>query len=231
MDYLLRDSHHAGVEYGRYDINRIVETVCAGPGEEGQSPRLGIKESGWHAAESLVLARYFMFTQVYFHKTRVAYNIHLQGALGELLPKGVFPRPVGKELAGFLSWDDWRVLGRLQAGKGGEHGERIRNRDHYRQVYETPERPSRSDLEMLNQVKTELGDLVVAESFASRSWYKTGDPDIAVFDGADKRQVAPLSKYSSVVKGLLGNNQVKLFSRPEKAREARKKADVIKGIL
>src|SRR5690606_34217456 len=28
MDYLLRDSHHAGVQYGRYDFNRIIETVC-----------------------------------------------------------------------------------------------------------------------------------------------------------------------------------------------------------
>jgi len=89
MDYLLRDSHHTGVAYGKFDLSRLVSTVCAVPGMKGSSSRLGIKEKGWHAAEALVLARYFMFTQVYFHKTRVAYDIHLQGALKEMLP-GVF---------------------------------------------------------------------------------------------------------------------------------------------
>ena len=28
MDYMLRDSHHAGVSYGRYDLDRIVATVA-----------------------------------------------------------------------------------------------------------------------------------------------------------------------------------------------------------
>ena len=44
-----------------------------------------------HAAEGLVLAlRYFMFTQVYFHKTRIAFNHHLQRARG-VAPGGCFP--------------------------------------------------------------------------------------------------------------------------------------------
>src|SRR5437016_1425889 len=91
MDYLLRDSLHAGVDYGRFDWRRLLHTVEAVPGINGEGPRLGVNEGGWHAAEALVLARYFMFTQVYFHKTRVAYDHHLRKALGELLPGGRFP--------------------------------------------------------------------------------------------------------------------------------------------
>jgi HD superfamily phosphohydrolase len=71
MDYLLRDAFHAGVQYGKFDLNRVVNTVRAIPGIRDRAPRFGISEGGWHAAEGLVLARYFMFTQVYFHKTRV----------------------------------------------------------------------------------------------------------------------------------------------------------------
>ena len=93
MDYLLRDSHHAGVQYGRFDLHRLIATVVAIPGTDSRPPRLGISEGGWHAAEGLVLARYFMFTQVYFHKTRVAFDIHLREALKCMLPGGVFPRP------------------------------------------------------------------------------------------------------------------------------------------
>ncbi|MGD0771861.1 MAG: hypothetical protein ABSC05_03470 [Candidatus Solibacter sp.] len=119
MDYLLRDSHHIGVGYGKFDLHRLVSTVQAIPASSGRPPRLGISEGGWHAAEALVLARYFMFTQVYFHKTRVAYDIHLRGALREMLPNGKFPKPEGEDLKEFLKWDDWRVLGRLSEGEGG----------------------------------------------------------------------------------------------------------------
>ena len=78
MDYLLRDSYHAGVQYGRFDLRRVISTMKAVPDPEGGAPRLGISEGGFHSAEALVLARYFMFTQVYFHKTRVACDVHLR---------------------------------------------------------------------------------------------------------------------------------------------------------
>ena len=59
MDYLLRDSYHSGVQYGKFDLNRIINTVLAIPSARGRAPRLGFAEGGWHAAEGLVLARYF----------------------------------------------------------------------------------------------------------------------------------------------------------------------------
>src|SRR5439155_13424972 len=57
MDYLLRDSLHAGVQYGEFDLERLVHTVVAVRGNEGEGPRLGVSEGGWHAAEALILAR------------------------------------------------------------------------------------------------------------------------------------------------------------------------------
>lgn len=66
MDYLLRDSLHSGVGYGHYDWQRLVNTTVAIPETEEGSARIGIEEGGWHAAEGLIIARYFMFTQVYF---------------------------------------------------------------------------------------------------------------------------------------------------------------------
>lgn len=97
MDYLLRDSLHAGVQYGRYDLERLINTIVAVRMED-QAPRLGVSEGGGHAAESLILARYFMFTQVYFHRTRMAYDHHIFKALQAMLPDGLFPVPVGKDL-------------------------------------------------------------------------------------------------------------------------------------
>jgi HD superfamily phosphohydrolase len=224
MDYLLRDLLHAGVAYGRFDHRRVISTIEAIPGPDGRAPRLGVGEGGWHAAESLVLARYFMFTQVYFHKTRVAYDVHLQEALRELLPNREFPAPVGDSLKEYLRWDDWRILGYLADGRGGEHGVRLATRAHYRELHHTPETPLAADLERLDQVREAVGELIAAEQSAEKSWYKTGPPDIPVASETEPGRVSPLSEYSSVVAGLRPNRQIMLFVRPEDvpAAKARK---------
>lgn len=223
MDYLLRDSHHTGVQYGRFDLHRLINTVSAIPGAEGRPPRIGIDEGGWHAAEALVLARYFMFTQVYFHKTRVAYDIHLKGAMQELLPDGHFPKPTPEELDQFLLWDDWRVLGLLADGKGGDHGARLAKRDHFRMIYQTSEIQTENDRLKLAKVKEALGDLLVAEMPAGKSWYKTGVTDIPVYQREGRQGVLPLSQYSSVVRNIGKNDQVLFYCRPENKTAADKK--------
>lgn len=226
MDYLLRDSYHAGVQYGKFDLHRLINTIRAIPFQQ-KDPRLGISEGGIHAGEGLVLARYFMFTQVYFHKTRVAYDVHLRAAMKELLPGGHFPCPVGTELAEFLLWEDWKVLGLLNSGAGGEHGDRIRARNHYRQVFHTPEVPSAEDLEKLEKIKHELGALVVAEEPAGKSWYKTGPLDIPVLGDIGNNVVTPLSRHSSVVANMKPNNQVFLYVKPDDVDKAKQIVDEV----
>lgn len=220
MDYLLRDSHHIGVQYGKFDLGRLIASVVAiPPDEEHPQARLGIEEGGWHAAEALVLARYFMFTQVYFHKTRVAYDIHIRGAMKELLPGGCYPKPVGEGLKEFLKWDDWKVLGLIAEGKAGEHGRRIIERDHYREIHHTHEVCTVEDRQKLEEVKSKLGNLLVAEETAKTRWYKTGNPDILVVSDFGTPPVQPLSEYSMAIKGMKENDQVILYvdraSRPE----------------
>ena len=215
IDYLIRDSLHTGVHYGRFDWRRLVNSVQITQGYEDGGPRLGVSEGGFHAAEGLVLARYFMFTQVYFHKTRVAYDIHLKNALSAMLPGGVFPSPEGPELDQFLQWDDWRVLGLLAGSAGGEHGRRLARRDHYRKVYHTPESPTANDLRRLARVRIELKDLLKDEVLSGTSGYKLGESDIPVVSDNPARDILPLSSYSQVVKGLSPVGKVMLYCRKE----------------
>jgi HD superfamily phosphohydrolase len=103
MDYLLRDSLHAGVSYGRFDLDRIVSSVCAvrRQQEELSEPKIAIMRGGMYAAEALIVARYWMHKQVYFHKTRLICDHHLKHALGRILADNGghivesvnFPRP------------------------------------------------------------------------------------------------------------------------------------------
>ena len=228
MDYLLRDSLHAGVDYGKYDWRRLVNSVVAvaqeGRGSDAGSARLrlGVTEGGLHAAEGLILARYFMFNQVYFHKTRVAYNHHLHQALKELLPGGAFPPPLGDGLKDFTAWDDWKVLGLIGARQGGDHGRRLRERDHYRQVYQTPERPGRADLKQLREVRKLLKGETIHEDSAVKSWYNPDGEDIPVQFGSGVR---PLSQVSGMIGKLEKSGRVRLFAPPERARVLRDKVD------
>jgi HD superfamily phosphohydrolase len=64
MDYLVRDSLHAGVPYGRnFDQQRLVGSLCLNEAGDG----LAISHKGRTAAEMLVFSRYVMFSEVYWH--------------------------------------------------------------------------------------------------------------------------------------------------------------------
>jgi len=64
MDYLQRDSLHAGVPYGRhFDQGRLVGSLCLNEAGDG----LAISEKGRTAAELMLFARYVMFSEVYWH--------------------------------------------------------------------------------------------------------------------------------------------------------------------
>jgi HD superfamily phosphohydrolase len=64
MDYLARDSLHAGVPYGRnFDQSRLIGSLCLNEAGDG----LAISDKGRTAAEMMVFARYVMFSEVYWH--------------------------------------------------------------------------------------------------------------------------------------------------------------------
>ena len=64
MDYLVRDSLHAGVPYGRnFDQQRLIGSLCLNEAGDG----LAISHKGRTAAEMMVFARYVMFSEVYWH--------------------------------------------------------------------------------------------------------------------------------------------------------------------
>ena len=215
MDYLLRDSYHAGVEYGRYDWRRVIATVELVLDVETGSPRLGVSEQGRHAAEAMIIARYMMFNQVYFHKTRVAFDYHLQQALETMLPGGKFPPPDSRGLKDYLSWDDWRVLGELSNGRGGEHGARLVKRDFYRLIYETPEFPTEADDAELERVAAALGKHLALRSEAGKSWYKLGDTDLPVsaLNSGEKSRL--LSQCSTIVGNMKPTRRTRLYVRAE----------------
>ncbi|HEY0460874.1 MAG TPA: HD domain-containing protein [Pyrinomonadaceae bacterium] len=65
MDYLLRDSLMTGAKYGVYDLEWIIKSLEI----DAERDRLYVSARGIYAVEDYLQARYYMFRQVYFHRT------------------------------------------------------------------------------------------------------------------------------------------------------------------
>ncbi len=83
-DYLLRDAYSTGVGYGNFDLDWLLRSFRFGvPENENVAPPLAIDGAkGLPAIESFILARLFMFQQVYFHKASRASEFMLSRILG-----------------------------------------------------------------------------------------------------------------------------------------------------
>lgn len=73
MDYLLRDARYAGVKYGEFDIDKVIESCRIA--RSGSESFLAIDESGIFAVEQLVLSKHHMTQQVYAHRVRTITDV------------------------------------------------------------------------------------------------------------------------------------------------------------
>jgi len=164
----------------------------------------------------------------------MAFDIHLQKVMAELLPGGEYPRPDPTGLKDYLKWDDWRVQGMIAEGQGGEHANRMLTRRHYRLIYSSRDRLIRpkekrrglnvvlQESKKLQSVKVALGDLLAAEKTSNNSWYKTVEgSDIPIIDDADAALIEPLSYYSAMAE-LNAEDQNLLYVAPEDVATAKK---------
>ncbi len=205
-DYLLRDSLHLGVDYGTYDRNRLVNCITLGKSDEASDCVLAIEKGGWHVAESLVIARYQMFSQVYFHPVRRAFDYHVECATKEVLKNlkfkdGLFPTPTSeKNVKKYLKLDDWTMYGAFKSGKGGEHGRIILTRTPYKCKKEWDSEPSKRDMAKVTRALKSIDGFL--DAGAITKWYKL-DKDITIFDESTK-QSYPLSYKSKLIAVMPG---------------------------
>ncbi len=124
MDYLLRDSHYTGVAYGVIDSDRLCSSL--GFSEKG----IVLQEGGLEAAESLLVARFTMFSTVYLHKTvRIASRMLQQAIVLALEGKDLDAKNATK-------MTDSEMLSLLcSSQKAKEYASRLRQRRLYKRAY------------------------------------------------------------------------------------------------
>jgi hypothetical protein len=111
MDYLLRDAYFTGVNYGMFDLERILRVIRPHRGH------MVVKESGMHAIEDYLMARYQMYWQVYFHPVTRSSEIVLRKIFerakrlyGDNYRFQFLIGPLERLLANDLSLDDYLML-------------------------------------------------------------------------------------------------------------------------
>lgn len=75
LDYLMRDSFYSGVTEGKISIDRLISMMTVVDDE------IVIEEKGIYSVENFIIARLFMYWQVYLHKTSVGAELLLTNIL------------------------------------------------------------------------------------------------------------------------------------------------------
>jgi HD superfamily phosphohydrolase len=135
-DYLLRDAHATGVRYGLFDLDWLLRSLRFTPNKsESDAPSLAIDGAkGLPAIEAFILARLFMFQQVYLHKATRAAEWMIKTALaraalriaeGERLPSvpraielGAHGQPF--PISDYLELDDAVLMSAMHAWEGAK---------------------------------------------------------------------------------------------------------------
>lgn len=155
MDYLLRDSHYTGVAYGVIDVERLIYNMKLDDGT------LLLQSKGVQAAESMLLARYFMYPSVYQHHTTRIVNSMFRRCLGKLLEKKVI-----KEHE-IYRYDDTDIisLARSEEGYIQDIMGRLDTRQLYKRVYSlkfddinNPKRIFQMSASTIQKVEEEIAD-------------------------------------------------------------------------
>jgi HD superfamily phosphohydrolase len=197
MDYLRRDSLYCGVLYGTYDLERLIDTVILVEDPDDGKWRVGVDHGGVHALEALVMARYYMFTQVYFNETSKVMELHFNKWL----------RNDGVEWSDdpevFLQHDDITVLAAMR-GSADPHARAIVHRERFGLAYETKEHLSSEERERFRRlvpaVEAEFGGENLLVDNSAKDPHRMGKNKVWVrrFDGS----LLPMSKASDFI-GLL----------------------------
>lgn len=231
-DYLLRDAHATGVRYGQFDLDWFQRSLRFAPAaEDGPAPPLAIDGAkGLAAIESFVLARLFMFQQVYFHKATRSAEWMVRTALARAIdrlrdgmrlpamPAAFISAAQGRTptMGEYLELDDGVLACTLHAWESGpdrvlaELCARIRARDLFKTIELDAEarnepKPRARALEVARHVATEAGldpDLNVGLDISSDTPFDdTKDNLVVVSSKGPPRRPADVSFLLSRLNG------------------------------
>ena len=103
LDYVLRDAYMCGVAVGPVDLTRLIHyTIVTDKG-------FTIHKTGLPALQMFLNTRMYLYSNVYYHRTTRAIDIHLRDIFGDTM-KLLFPSNPAKHMDEYLTLTDWSLL-------------------------------------------------------------------------------------------------------------------------
>jgi len=103
LDYVLRDAYMCGVAVGPVDLSRLIHYTMITP------KGFTIHKTGLPALQMFLNTRMYLYSNVYYHRTTRAIDIHLRQIFGDTM-RLVFPHDPRKKMDEYLKLTDWSLL-------------------------------------------------------------------------------------------------------------------------
>ncbi len=223
MDYLLRDSFYTGVNYGRYDLDWIVQNLQAAQ-KDGRA-YLALSKAAAFAFEDFLLSRYHMFLSVYYHHTSVSFDDMLRRYYEDA--PGEFEIPADPEQ--FLFCDDVALAQTLRQSKSS-WAKRIVQRRGYKLLAQFTERDQGYDVKALTQALGAANvDHFSLESLGVLSKYfqEGAEPSLYIVDRSTGR-LTEVSKYTPLYQRYSSAVRLsRVYVRPDQIDQARKQLSAV----
>ena len=187
-DYLLRDSYYAGVGYGSYDIERLKRVLTYVDG------KIAVLKKAIPIVEQFLLARMYMFENVYFHSVVGMYNSILSHAIAKLLLDGKL------DLSDKLYLIDVNVLSLISTMRDEKFPKAIFFRQGYKRIKKDIEGECLNKInreELIELSRETEGGIIYHEFFDTP--YSEEKEAVYIFDGENVYQ---LSRFSSLINAV-----------------------------
>ena len=117
LDYVLRDSYMCGVAVGPVDLSRLIHyTMITDKG-------FTIHKTGLPALQMFLNTRMYLYSNVYYHRTTRAIDIHLRDIFGDTM-RLLFPHDPRKQMDEYLTLTDWSLLEEVRGWSKSRHSMR-----------------------------------------------------------------------------------------------------------
>ncbi len=191
IDYLMRDSHYTGVAYGVIDYERLKTRLVLHKG------RVAVLESGVSGAESMLIARYFMHTNVYMHHAKMIASGMMREAIGIALHQKAFDAKTLWNMS-----DEGLMIAIMNSGvkDARELVSRIAERRLYKRAYDEQIGPEVRLEEVKKAVlRTGIGE----HEFVANIITLGGGSDDIIVVNRDGDRVGKLTEVSPFIKTLM----------------------------
>jgi len=128
LDYVLRDAYMCGVAEGPIDLDRLIYyTFFTQSG-------LTLHKAGLPALRMFLNTRSYLYSNVYFHRTTRALDIHLRDIFPDTM-KEIFPYNPTQKLRGYLALTDWSLLTTVRSWKASKSAKKRALFQEWQQVF------------------------------------------------------------------------------------------------